>query len=89
MESTKKNPRYRGLTSYEKPADASPNSTAKTIGVAFYPTALEQLEGLQLLTGMDNRSQLIRAALAFANSHQPEFLKAVGAGTESSAQAFL
>jgi hypothetical protein len=79
MESTKNNPRYKGLTSYKKPSDATTDEPARKVTVSLYPLAINQLEGLRTMVGMEGRSQLVRAALAFADNHQSEFVEFLAA----------
>lgn len=72
------NPRYRGLISTKKPSDAIQGQQTIKTGITFYPQTLDRMEDLKEVTGIDGRSQLIRAAIDFANANKEAFKESAG-----------
>lgn len=72
-----KNPRYRGLVPHTA-ADAPPGQAGTKSGIVFYPQTLDNLAELKDVTGIDSRSQLIRAAIEFASANKEAFKEAAG-----------
>jgi hypothetical protein len=68
---------YRGLTPYKAP-DAPVDGAGMKTGLMLYPPNLADLHQLERATGIESRSQLIRAAIKFAAKNKAAFVETAG-----------
>ena len=69
---------YSGLVPHKAP-DTPEGEVVFTCGVSLYRPQVEDLAMLRELTGIDSRSQLIRAVIRFAVQNKAEFKAAAAA----------
>ncbi len=68
---------------FPKPKGAPAGAKAATMNVAVYPETISQVADLRAEVEA-SKSEVVRAAIAFAHAHQAEFLaEAFGDGTGS------